>query len=135
MVAVTVEVGVLVGAFTVPVHAAFSGQQAGLLSGSKVQVDRLGQQRLGKLRAAQDTSFEAQFPAWRGRRPKPRPRGGSKGLRKGEVRVEEEGVMMARRKKGRVDDRISFLFLSRPSIRRPIMMTRENFLGCRRQDR
>lgn len=34
MVAVTVEVGVLVGAFTVPVHAAFSGQQAGLLRGS-----------------------------------------------------------------------------------------------------
>lgn len=133
MVAVTVEVGVLVGAFTVPVHAAFSGQQAGLLSGSKVQVDRLGQQRLGKLRAAQDTSFEAQFPAWRGRRPKPG--GDSKGLRKGEVRVEEEGGRMARRKKGRADDRISFLFLSWPSIRRTIRITREKYLGCQRQDR
>lgn len=133
MVAVTVEVGVLLGAFTVPVHAAFSGQQAGLLSGSKVQIDRLGQQRLGKLRAAQDTSFEPQFPAWRGRRPK---LGGvSKGLRKGEVRVEEEGGRMARRKRGRVDDRISFLFVSRPSIRRTIRITREKCLGCRRQDR
>lgn len=133
MVAVTVEVGVLVGAFTVPVHAAFSGQQAGLLSGSKVQVDRLGQQRLGKLRAAQDTSFEPQFPAWRGRRPKPG--GDSKGLRKGEVRVEEEGGRMARRKRGRADDRISFLFLSWPSIRRTSRITREKCLGCRRQDR
>lgn len=136
MVAVTVEAGVLVGAFTVPVHAAFSGQQAGLLSGSKVQVDRLGQQRLGKLRAAQDTSFEPQFPAWRGRRPKPG--GCSKGLRKGEVKVEEEGgrmARMARRKMWRVDDRISFLFLSRPSIRRTIRITREKCLGSRRQDR
>lgn len=34
MVAVAVEVGVLVGAFTVPVQAALSGQQAGLLRGS-----------------------------------------------------------------------------------------------------
>lgn len=62
-----------------------------------MQIDREGQQRLGKLRAAQETSFEAQFPAWRGRRPEPEP--GTNGLRKGEVRVEEEGGRMARRKR------------------------------------
>lgn len=98
-----------------------------------MQVDRLGQQRLGKLRAAQDTSFEPQFPAWRGRRPEPG--SASKGLRKGEVRVKEEGRRMARRKRWRVDDRISFLFLSRPSIRRTFRITRKKCLGCQRQDR
>lgn len=74
-----------------------------------MQIDRVGQQRLGKLRAAQDTSFEPQLPAWRGRRPEPG--AASKGLKKGEVRVEEEVGRMARRKRWRrVDDRISFLF-------------------------
>lgn len=62
-----------------------------------MQIDRVGQQRLGKLRAAQETSFVPQFPAWRGRRPEPEP--GPNGLRKGEVRVEEEGGRMARRKR------------------------------------
>lgn len=78
-----------------------------------MHIDRVGQQRLGKLRAAQDTSFEAQFPAWRGRRPEPGT--GSKGLRKGEVRVEEEDGRMAKRRRWRADDRISFLF-SLPAV-------------------
>lgn len=82
-----------------------------------MQIDREGQQRLAKLRAAQDTSFEAQFPAWRARRPGPG--AGLKGLRKGAVRVDEETGRMAR-KRWRADDRISFLFVSRPSIRRPL---------------
>lgn len=66
-----------------------------------MQIDRVGQQRLGKLRAAQETSFEPQFPAWRGRRPEPEPEpeASSNGLRKGEVRVEEEGGRMARKKR------------------------------------
>lgn len=63
----TVEVGRVETGEMVPVQAAFLGQQATLLSGSRAQTDCDGQQREGAPSEEHEVPDEAQFPA-RGRR-------------------------------------------------------------------
>ena len=66
-VVVTEDVGGMETGEMVPVQAAFWGQQATLLSGSRVQIDCDGQQRDGAPSEEHEVPDEAQLPA-RGRR-------------------------------------------------------------------